>query len=27
VVLPEGWLDDRAWGALHADAELAVSGG
>jgi nifR3 family TIM-barrel protein len=27
VVLPEGWLDDRSWGALHADAELAVSGG
>jgi len=27
VVLPEGWLDDRRWGALDASAELAVSGG
>ncbi len=27
VVLPEGWLDDRAWGAVDASAELAVSGG
>ena len=27
VVLPEGWLDDPAWGAVGADAELAVSGG
>ena len=27
VVLPEGWLDDQAWGAVAADAELAVSGG
>ena len=27
VVLPEGWLDDRAWGPVDASAELAVSGG
>jgi nifR3 family TIM-barrel protein len=27
VVLPEGWLDDRAGGAVDADAELAISGG
>ena len=27
VVLPEGWLDDRVWGAVDASAELAVSGG
>ena len=27
VVLPEGWLDDREWGAVDASAELAVSGG
>jgi len=27
VVLPEGWLDDRRWGAVDASAELAVSGG
>jgi nifR3 family TIM-barrel protein len=27
VVLPEGWLDDREWGAVDASAELAISGG
>jgi nifR3 family TIM-barrel protein len=27
VVLPEGWLDDRTWGAVDASAELAISGG
>ncbi len=27
VVLPDGWLDDRAGGVVGADAELAVSGG
>jgi hypothetical protein len=27
VVLPEGWLAERSGGVLHADAELAVSGG
>jgi hypothetical protein len=27
VMLPEGWLDDREWGAVDASAELAISGG
>ena len=27
VVLPDGWLDDRAWGPVGEAAELAISGG